>query len=83
MFEESDKTKLVKLNPETLWFELVDEDVNESEHIFLNASSDKEELIDLAQDLKKNGKSYQEIAQILAKPKTTIYRWLNQQGDSS
>lgn len=77
--EESDQAKLVRLNPETLWFELVEEAVNEAEHIGLPDIQDKEELKDLAQALRAQGKSYQEIAQALSKPKTTIYRWLGKE----
>lgn len=75
--EESNTVKLIKLNPETIWFELVEEDVNESEHIGLSEIQDKEELIDMAKDLKGQGKSLSEIAAILKKGKTTIHRWLS------
>lgn len=76
MFEESDKSKLVRLNPQTLWFELVDNDVNEAEHIGLLSITDKDELIDIAKEMKSNGKSYQEIAITLHKSKSTIHRWI-------
>lgn len=82
MFEESDKCKLVRLNGDTLWFELVDEDVNESEHIGLSTITEKDEMIDIARDLKKQGKSYQQIATALKKPKTTIHRWIGKDEES-
>lgn len=76
MFEEADETKLVRLNPETLWFELVEMDCSEAEHIGLSTIEEKDELLDIAKDLHLQGKSYQEIATALSKPKSTIYRWL-------
>lgn len=75
MVEESNETKLIALNPETLWFEIVEKNVNESEHLGLSESTDKEELKDRALDLKEKGHSLDEIAKILGKGKTTIHRW--------
>lgn len=83
MFEESDETKLIRLNPATLWFELVAHNVNEAEHIGISNIPDKEELIDLAKDLLKQGKTFQQIAGILNKPKTTIHRWLQQNSENT
>lgn len=82
MFAESDETKLVRLNPDSLWFELIQMDCNESEHIGLSHITEKEEMIDIAKDLKKQGKSYLQIAAALSKPKTTIYRWLGKDEES-
>jgi RecA-family ATPase len=76
--EESNEVKLIKLNPETMWFELIQEDVNESEHIGLSAIEDKDEQKDMAEALRKEGKSLDEIARILHKGKTTIHRWLKE-----
>lgn len=73
--EESDNTKLIALNPETLWFELISDSVIESEHIGLSDIQDKDEQKDIALKLKDDGKSLEEIAQILGKGKTTIHRW--------
>ncbi len=75
LVEESDTTKLITLNPETLWFELVEEDVLENEHIGVSEIEDKEQLKDMANQLKAEGKSLEEIAKILGKGKTTIHRW--------
>jgi len=77
MIEESDKTKLIKLNPETLWFELVDEDVNEADHIGISEIQDKEELKDRAIDMHEKGMTLEEIAKILNKSKSTIHRYIN------
>jgi hypothetical protein len=78
MFEESEETKLVKLNRETLWFEFVEKSVNEAEHIGISLISDKDELIDIAKDMRDQGKSLQEIASALSKPKSTIHRWVGE-----
>jgi predicted transcriptional regulator len=74
--EESDATKLIRLNPDTLGFELIEEDVIESEHIGLSEIQDKEELKDMAKKLRDEGKSLEKIAKILNKGKTTVHRWL-------
>ncbi len=75
LIEESDTTKLISLNPDTLWFELVQDDVLESEHIGVSEIEDKEQLKDMANQLKAEGKSLEEIGKILNKGKTTIFRW--------
>ncbi len=77
-FEESDSAKLIRLNPQTLWFELVEEGVNEAEHIGLNGLKEKDEQKDMAGLLRSQGKSIMEIATILGKGKATIHRWLKQ-----
>ena len=75
-FEEDTSAKLIRLNPETLWFELVSDNVNEAEHIGLNGLKEKDEQKDMAQTLRDQGKSIQDIATILGKGKATIHRWL-------
>jgi hypothetical protein len=82
MFEESDETKLVRLNPETLWFELVDNSVNEAEHIGLSNLTDKDEIRDMAMDLRNQGKSYAQIAKALGKGKTTVHNMLKEKGET-
>ena len=82
MFEESDETKLVKLNRETLWFELVESSVNESEHIGISMITDKDELLDIAKEMRNQGKSLKQIASALSKPKSTIHRWLGDKSDT-
>lgn len=76
--EESDSVKLIRLNPETMWFELIEENVTESEHIGLKGITDKDEQRDMALSLRSDGKSLEEIARILGKGKTTIHRWLKE-----
>ena len=78
MTEESDKVKLIKLNPATLWFELIEEDVNEADHIGISQIQDKEELKDRAFDMHEKGMTLEEIAKILNKSKSTIHRYINQ-----
>lgn len=76
-FEEAEAAKLIRLNPETMWFELVAEQVNEAEHIGIQTIKDKEEQKDMARSLRDRGKTFDEIARILGKGKATIHRWLN------
>ena len=76
--EESDKTKLITLNPETLWFELVNEEVNEAEHIGLAEIQDKEELKDIAMEMYEKGSTLEEIARAIHKGKTTVHRYINE-----
>lgn len=78
-FEEDDFAKLIKLDSGTLWFELLEEQVNEAEHIGIKFLRDKEEQKDVASSLKEQGHSYEDIARILGKGKTTIHRWLHKE----
>jgi len=75
-FEDDTQPKLLLLNPQTMWFELKDEQVNEAEHIGIHQLKDKEEQKDIAVALRQAGKSFEEIARILNKGKGTIHRWL-------
>lgn len=75
-FEESESAKLIRLNPQTLWFELVEDDVNEAEHVGISGLKEKDEQKDMAQTLRSQGKNIMEIAKILGKGKSTIHRWL-------
>jgi RecA-family ATPase len=74
--EESDVTKLIALNPKTLWFELVKESVIEAEHIGLAEIQDKEELKDIAVDMYEKGSTLEEIARATHKSKSTIHRYI-------
>ena len=76
-FEETGQSKLLRMNPHSLWFELKEEQVNEAEHIGIGQIKDKEEQKDVALALRKSGKSFDEIARILNKGKGTIHRWLS------
>lgn len=75
-FEEADGAKLLRLNPTTIWFELIADQVNEAEHVGIKNMRDREEQKDLARALRQQEKTLDEIAQILGKGKTTIHRWL-------
>jgi RecA-family ATPase len=76
--EESDTTKLISFNPQTLWFELVKEDVNEAEHIGLGEIQDKEELKDIAIDMYEKGSTLEEIARTIHKSKSTVHRYITE-----
>lgn len=78
-FEEDDYAKLIRLNSQSLWFELLEEKVNEAEHIGITSIRDKEEQKDIARSLKDQGHSLENIARILGKGKTTIHRWLHKE----
>ena len=78
LIEESDSAKLIALNPQTLWFELVKEDVNEAEHIGLSEIQDKEELKDIACDMHEKGATLEEIARAIHKGKSTVHRYINE-----
>lgn len=78
LIEESDSAKLIALNPQTLWFELIKEDVNEAEHIGLSEIQDKEELKDIACDMHDKGATLEEIARAINKGKSTIHRYINE-----
>ncbi len=74
--EEQDGAKLIKLNSETLWFEFVENEVNESEHIFY----EKAEAIQEGKKIKglaliKAGMSNSKIAEELGVDRSTVYRW--------
>lgn len=75
-FEEEEFAKLLRLNTQSLWFEMVEEKVNEAEHIGIKAIRDKDEQKDIARSLREQGHSYENIARILGKGKATIFRWL-------
>jgi predicted ATP-dependent serine protease len=77
--EESDGAKLLKLNTESLWFDFLEDNIDESRHIGNETIPvAKEDQIDLAKELKDQGKSLEEISKILNKGKTTIHRWLKE-----
>lgn len=82
-FEEADGAKLISLNRDTMWFELIDEHVNEAEHVGIRSIKDKDEQKDIARSLRAQGKSLEQIAQSLGKGKATIHRWLKVEEDFS
>ena len=76
--EETDGAKLIRLNPETLWFEFVQDNIDEAHHIGTEVMPVKEEQKDLARELRDQGKTMEQIAKILNRGKGTIHRWLNE-----
>jgi AAA domain len=76
--EESNGAKLLRLNPDTLWFDFLEDNVDESKHLGGDVTPNKkDEQIELAQELRDSGKSLEEIAKILNRGKSTIHRWLS------
>lgn len=76
--EETDGAKLIRLNPESLWFEFVQDNIDEAHHIGTEVMPVKEEQKDLARELRDQGKTIEQIAKILNRGKGTIHRWLNE-----
>jgi RecA-family ATPase len=73
--EEQDDAKLLYLNPETLWFELKEESVNELDHIsFETRDSDKSKQAEEMKKLHAEGKTLEEIAAIFDVNKSTVSR---------
>lgn len=76
--EEADGAKLISLNPETLWFELEQEVVNEEDHLGNGLQiKDEEEQREIAKELREKGKSYEDVARLLSLSKSKVYRWFN------
>jgi len=74
--EEQEGAKLIQLNPENLWFEFVEEGVNEGEHLFQDHSS-RELLKEKAITLKQRGINNNQISKMLEVDRSTVGRWLN------
>jgi predicted ATP-dependent serine protease len=76
--EEQEGSKLIRLNPETLWFELVSENVDEGMHIYApdTPASERAEQMQQAVLLRSEGKTVEQIGQELGVNKSTISRWL-------
>ncbi len=74
---DADGAKLIKLNGDTLWFEFLEDNIDEAKHLGGDATpSAKDDQKTIALELHQSGKSLQEIADILNKGKTTIHNWL-------
>ncbi len=69
--------KLLELNPDTLWFDMINENVNEAEHIGRGTNISANEKKELAQELYDQGKTMEEIGKLLGKSKSSISRWIN------
>ncbi|PCH69128.1 MAG: hypothetical protein COC01_02235 [Bacteroidetes bacterium] len=74
--EDQEGAKLLQMNPDTLWFEMVEEKVDESEHIYQNTDSTIEDKRQMALELQKQGLNQSEIAEQMGVNKSTISRWL-------
>lgn len=76
--EETDGAKLLRLNPESLWFDFVQDNIDESQHIGADVVPEKDDQKELTKELRDQGKSIDQIARILNRAKSTIHRWLNE-----
>lgn len=77
--EDQEGATLIRLNPETFWFELVNPFVDEEDHVFDpdSARAELKSLKEKAITLRKEGKTFEEIGKDLGKDKGTISRWFN------
>jgi AAA domain/Homeodomain-like domain/CHC2 zinc finger/Toprim-like len=73
--EEQEGASLIALNPETLWFDFIQKNVNEGDHL-TGELDDKNELKEEAKKLRAEGITMEEIAKQLGVNKSTISRWL-------
>lgn len=69
--------KLLELNSDTLWFNAIKENVNESEHLGSGVNVGAFEKKELARELHEQGKTMEEIGTLLGKSKSSISRWIN------
>jgi RecA-family ATPase len=76
MVEDQRMAKLLRLNPETLWFEMQEEEVNEMEHLNGDMMNGKEEAQGLAKIMKDNGATMEQIRAATGIPTSTLYRIL-------
>jgi hypothetical protein len=82
--EEQEGSKLLRLNPDTMWFELVEDSVDESFHIFApdSPAEARAESRQIAIQLKSEGKTMEEIGKEIGVHKATVSRWLKQTKES-
>lgn len=76
--EDAAYAKLLRLNTETLWFEVEQEEVNEVEHLNgeIMAGLD-EEALELAKAMKEKGASLRDISKVTGISKSALHRRLN------
>lgn len=74
--EDASHAKLLKLNFDTLWFEVQEEEVDEADHINPEIISGKDEAYDLAKVMKENGATMDQIKAATGIPLSTLYRKL-------
>ncbi|WP_075603804.1 AAA family ATPase [Saccharicrinis aurantiacus] len=70
--------KLLHLNPESLWFEVIEENVDELEHLGQGVFRNTDEKKEIAMSLRDSGNTMEQIAATLGKSKSTISRWLKE-----
>jgi len=76
--EDATHAKLLRLNPDTLWFEVEEEKVNELDHINgeIMAGLD-DEALELAKAMKDKGASLREISKVTGISKSALHRKFN------
>lgn len=74
--EEQDGAKLIQLNPDTMWFEFIEDNIDEAEHIFCSSGKSKDEKRNIAMQMRNEGKSLNEIASEFGVHKSSVSRWL-------
>lgn len=73
--EEQHSAKLIQLDPGTLWFKMVEEEVDEADHILPDMNPEKEGQYLKARELKTQGYTIEQIAKELGVNRTTVWRW--------
>lgn len=74
--EDASNAKLLKLNYDTLWFEVEEEEVNEADHINADVINGKDEAYELAKVMKENGATMDQIKAATGIPLSTLYKKL-------
>lgn len=68
--------KLLNFNPDTLWFELEEEYVDEASHLGEGITVNTNEKREIAKQLYANGQTMEQIAKSFGTAKSTVSRWL-------
>ncbi|NQY11907.1 MAG: AAA family ATPase [Flavobacteriales bacterium] len=74
--EDQDGAKLIYFNPDTLWFEHLEDNVNEEEHINSDYQGDIQENINKAKRLFKEYQNKSKVAKEMGVDRSTVGRWL-------
>ncbi len=74
MVEDQRMAKLIRLNPDTLWFETQEEEVDEMDHLTGDMLSGRDEAFDLAKVMKENNATMEQIKAATGIPISTLYR---------
>lgn len=76
--EETTIGKIISINEDSKWFEVVEDDVEEDDfNLIKRKNAPSEEELHVARSMRGEGHSLQKIADKLGKNKSTISRWLN------